>query len=88
MGTLTATKATVEFEPESETYAVTLKQATGGTATATPVSATAGTTISHGIASLDAGYSFVRWGVSPSVIWMAGSATDASSAFTMPDSTM
>jgi len=67
------------------TYTVTLNQATGGTATASHTSATAGTPVTLGISSLGANYSFVRWDVSPSVTWTSGSATEASAAFAMPD---
>ncbi len=78
------TSVTVLLPVTAKTNTVTLNQATGGTAAASHTSASAGATITLGISSLNANYSFVRWNVSPSVTWTSGSATSPSAAFAMP----
>jgi hypothetical protein len=65
-------------------YSVTLNQAAGGEATAAPLSAAAGTTVTLAVASLTTDYSFTRWDVSPAVTWATGDETDLSAAFAMP----
>ena len=67
------------------TYQVTLVQPPGGRDTASPTTATAGTTIRLSAAPVP-GSSFVRWDVKPAVIWTSGSATSEQAAFTMPAS--
>ena len=67
-------------------YAITLNQTTGGTATVSHSSATAGTTITLN-ATPATGYSFVRWDVSPTTVtWTSGGATNQNATFTMPSS--
>ncbi|MDR2933377.1 MAG: hypothetical protein LBV27_09765, partial [Oscillospiraceae bacterium] len=71
---------------DTASYIVTLYQSDGGTATVSHTAATAGTPVALGISSLETGYSFVRWDVSPSVAWTSGSAGSRSAEFAMPDS--
>ncbi|MCL2111587.1 MAG: hypothetical protein FWH32_04990 [Clostridiales bacterium] len=83
-----ASAVTVTPVYHTDMNAITLRQATGGTATASPRMALADETITLGISSLRANYSFVRWDVSPAVTWTAGDETTQAAAFTMPNSTV
>jgi len=77
--------ATLSITVGPPIYQVIMVTTPGVIATASPTSATAGTTIN--LHTLPApGSSFVRWEVSPAVTWTSGSATSETAAFTMPAS--
>lgn len=66
-------------------YDVELIQATGGAATISHTSAAAGDIVELGISSLDTGYKFIGWNISPAVTWVSGNESTASASFIMPD---
>ena len=71
--------------PPLPVYTVTLNQSTGGTATVSHTSATAGASVTLTATPAGANYSLVRWDISPAnVTWTSGSATTPSATFTMP----
>jgi len=81
-----AVTATYKPAPPAVSYNIALNQSTGGVANINKTSAVAGESVTLGISSLNANYSFSGWTVSPSVTWTSGNSGMINATFTMPAS--